>query len=147
EVEILQPQVEVAAGAGGGDDDAVIADLDLDDVGDAVLLAEVELRGLHRPRGVGDVRRAAADALAEFLDAAAGAQRLDAGGRAAGGAREILGHAAGEGEDGRGADGEDAGLGGRSGGVVATGAEGDEGGGGHGGEKGAVHGVVAPTSE
>src|SRR5690606_5152716 len=143
EIEILQAQVEAAAVARGGDDDAVVADLDLDDGGDAVLLALGELRGLHRPRGVGEVRRRRADAPAEGLDAAAGAQGFDARGGAAGGAVEVLGHAGGEGEDGGGAGGPDplAGLAGAS--ALAAGAEGEKGGRRGGGEKHAGHRAVS----
>ena len=56
-------------------DDAVEADLQLDDLGDAVLGAVLELALLDGARGVGDVGMVLADAGAEQLEAAAGAGR------------------------------------------------------------------------
>src|SRR3546814_2270396 len=52
--------------------DAVDADLDLDDILDAVRGAGVEFLLLHPARGVGDIGRVAPDALAKALEAAAG---------------------------------------------------------------------------
>jgi hypothetical protein len=109
QIEVRALKHEVGARAGGGDGQAVIADLDLDDLGHAVLGALVELRRLEAARGIGDVGRRGPQALAEGLDAAAGAQRLDARRRAVGEvAAEVLRHPGGEGEDGRGARRPDA---------------------------------------
>ena len=100
-------QLHRRAGLGLGDGQAVDADLDLDDVLDAVLLAVLELALLHAARGVGDVGMADADAGAEELHAAAGAGRLHdrrlAGARLA----ELLGNGRRERIDGRGADNPD----------------------------------------
>jgi pyruvate-formate lyase-activating enzyme len=76
-VQIIQFEVEAVAGAGGGDDDAVIADLQLDDVGDAVRSALVELGLFHLARGVGDIGIARPHPRTQQLDAAAGASRFD----------------------------------------------------------------------
>src|SRR3546814_13705531 len=59
--------------------DAVDADLDLDDILDAVRGAGVEFLLLHPARGVGDIGRVAPDALAKALEAAAGAGAVDLG--------------------------------------------------------------------
>ena len=61
----------------GGEGDAVEADLDLGDLGDAVGGAELGFRRLHPARGILDVREALADAGAEQLHAGAGAGRFD----------------------------------------------------------------------
>ena len=73
---LLHRQLDGRAGLGLGDRQPVDADLDLDDVLDAVLLAILELALLHRPRGVGKVGMGLADAGAEQLHAAARAGRL-----------------------------------------------------------------------
>ena len=101
QIDVIALEAVVGRIARRGDDQAVVADLDFNDIGNAVGPAERELRGLHPTRGIGDVRGVGADALAEGLNAAAGAQRFDARRGAARGAGEILGHAGGEGEDGR----------------------------------------------
>ena len=75
---------------------AVEADVDLDDVLDAVLLAVLELALLHAARGVGRVRMRLADAGAEQLHAAAGAGRFDDRGLDAAGLAELLGNRGGE---------------------------------------------------
>ena len=77
EVEILRLELQVGIAGVGRENDAVIADLDFLDFGDAGCLAGFELRVLDRARGVGDVDRVRAYALAEFLEAAAGAARLN----------------------------------------------------------------------
>ncbi len=59
----------------GGEDDAVIADLDFLDFLDAGVGAGLQLVLLDRARGVGDVDGVFADALAEFLDAGAADRR------------------------------------------------------------------------
>ena len=57
--------------------DAVVADLDLDDLRDAVLGAVRDFARGDAARGVRDVGMLDADAAAERLDAAAAARRLD----------------------------------------------------------------------
>src|SRR5690606_38774392 len=96
EIQVRTLEVVIGAVDGGGHHDAVIADHDLDDFGDAVLDALVELRGLHAARGVGDVRGLRTDAGAEGGDAAAGAQRFDARRGAAALLGVVFGHAGGE---------------------------------------------------
>ncbi len=59
--------------------EAVKADIDLDNVGHAVLGAILELALLDAARSVRGVRMLGADAGAEQLEAAAGAGRLDDG--------------------------------------------------------------------
>src|SRR5690606_20793074 len=56
---------------------AVVADDELDDLPDAVPGAVLDLGALDAPRRVHDVRMANAEAVAEQLDAAAAAGRLD----------------------------------------------------------------------
>ena len=74
---LLHRELQGRAGLGLGDRQAVEADLDLDDVLDAVLLAVLELALLDGARGIGDVGMGLADAGAEQLHAAAGAGRFD----------------------------------------------------------------------
>ena len=52
-----------------GEDDAVVADTDLDDVLDAIVDAGLHLALADRPRGVGDVDGVEPGALAELLQA------------------------------------------------------------------------------
>ena len=53
---MAQRELYLGAGLGIGNDNAVVADLDLDDVHDAVLATLLELAALHAARSVGDVR-------------------------------------------------------------------------------------------
>ena len=142
-IEIVQLEVEAVSVARRGHDDAVIADLQFDDVGDAVLRALLELGRLHRTRGVGDVRRGRTQTLAEGLDPAAGAQGLHARrGHARIVAAEVLGHPGREGEDGRGSCRPDAGA--LAAAIAAAGgdAEGQDGDGGGRDERGTGHGEI-----
>ena len=93
--------------------DAVVADLDLDDVGDAVLVAAVHLGLLDAPRGVGDVGVVDTDPGAEELEPTARAGGLDRGGLEFRALPELLRDDGGERIDGRRADDADvvAGLG------------------------------------
>jgi hypothetical protein len=116
QVQLLGLEVVVGAVLVGGDDDAVEADLDLDDVLDALGGAGVEFGLLHRTRGVGDVGEAFAGARAEQLDAAAGAQRFDLRGLLAGLLGVVFGDAGREREHGRRAGGPDIVTGGIGGG-------------------------------
>src|SRR5690606_29906399 len=77
EVDVLRLELQVGIAAVGGEDDAVIADLDFLDLGDAGSLAGLDFAALHRARRIGDVDGVRADALAEFLEAAAGAAGFD----------------------------------------------------------------------
>ena len=81
-------------------DNAVEADLQLNDVLDPLGGAGVKLRALHAARGGCDVGVAVANPGAEQLDAAAGAEALDLGCLHAGLASELLGHPGGEGKGG-----------------------------------------------
>ena len=92
---------EIRAGDIGGEHDAVVADLDFLDVGDAVGLAGLELFLLHRTRGIGDVDLVFADAFAELLDAGARTTGLnDRGLEVREGLAERLGDDLGVGEHG-----------------------------------------------
>jgi hypothetical protein len=86
-----------------GEDDAVVADLDLDDVLDAVLAAHLHFGLLDPSRGVGDVGVLDAHALAEELEPAARAGGLDLGGLELSGLAELLGYDRRKGIHGRGA--------------------------------------------
>ena len=77
EIEILRRELQVGIAAVGGEDDAVIADLDFLDFGDAGGLAGLQLAVLDLARSIGDVDRVRANALAEFLEARAGAAGFD----------------------------------------------------------------------
>src|SRR3546814_949218 len=78
-VDIFLGQLEPGAARRFAQRDAVDADLDLDDILDAVRGAGVEFLLLHPARGVGDIGRVAPDALAKALEAAAGAGAVDLG--------------------------------------------------------------------
>ena len=104
---LLHGELDGRAGLGLRDRQTVDADLDLDDVLDAVLLAVLELALLHGARGVGQVGVGLADAGAEELHAAAGAGRLDDRRLAGAGLAELLGNGRGERIDGRGANDPD----------------------------------------
>ena len=97
-------QLQVGTGLGVGEGQAVEADLQLDDFGDAVLGAILELALLDGARGVGNVGVVFADAGAEQLEAAAGAGQFDDRGLEAAGLAELLGDGGGERIDRRGAD-------------------------------------------
>src|SRR3546814_10209600 len=71
-VDIFLGQLEPGAARRFAQRDAVDADLDLDDILDAVRGAGVEFLLLHPARGVGVIGRVAPDALAKALAAAAG---------------------------------------------------------------------------
>jgi methionine synthase I (cobalamin-dependent) len=86
---------------------AVKADIDLDDVLDAVLLAHFQFALLHAARGIGRVRMLDADAGAEQLHAAAGAGGFHHRGLDATGLAELLGTSGGERINGRRADDAD----------------------------------------
>ena len=92
---------------GVGQHDAVVADLDLDDLGDAVGLAVLHLGVLDGARGVGDVRVLDTDAGAEELEPATGTGGFDLRRLERGGFAELLGDDGGKGIDGRGADDAD----------------------------------------
>jgi hypothetical protein len=68
--------IEVRPGFRAGNDDAVMADRYLGDLGDAVLRAGLGLALLDLARGADQVGRRFADAFAEQLDSAAGAGRF-----------------------------------------------------------------------
>src|SRR5690606_8456027 len=76
-VDVFLGQLETGAARRFAQRDAVDADLDFDDVLDAVRRATVEFLLLDPARGVGDIGRVAADTLAEALETAAGAGRVD----------------------------------------------------------------------
>ena len=69
--QVLGLEGVVAAVLVDRDDNTVKADLDLNDVLDALLLAQVKFRTLHGARRVGDVGKACARTRAEQLDAGA----------------------------------------------------------------------------
>ena len=76
EVHVLRLESPIAALGVDGEDDAVIAELDLDDLLHAVLGALFDLVLLDLARRIRDVDRGVAEALAELLDAGAAAARL-----------------------------------------------------------------------
>src|SRR5690606_26812075 len=76
-VDLLQSQGDRTRFSRRCEDDAVVADDELDDLPDAVPGAVLDLGALDAPRRVHDVRMANAEAVAEQLDAAAAAGRLD----------------------------------------------------------------------
>ena len=96
QIHVLARQLQRRAGLVLRQHDAVVADLDLDDVLDAVLRAGLQLGRLDAARGVGDVGELRADAIAEQLEAAAGAGALDLRGLELAGAAELLGDRGGE---------------------------------------------------
>ena len=102
EVEVLRLESPVVRLGVDGEDDAVIAELDLDDLLHAVLGAIGDLFFLDLARGIGDVDGGVAEALAELLDAGAGAAQLDDRGlEVAVGLAELLSHDVGVGQNGR----------------------------------------------
>uniref|UniRef100_UPI00311FB7F3 hypothetical protein n=1 Tax=Thauera sp. SDU_THAU2 TaxID=3136633 RepID=UPI00311FB7F3 len=76
-IEVLRLQREIGIAGIRREDDAVIADADFLDLGHAGCLAGLDFTFLDLARGIGDVDRVRADALAEFLQAAGGAAGLD----------------------------------------------------------------------
>src|SRR5690606_24465658 len=100
-VDVDRLEREIALVGAHGEDDAVIADLDLVDLADAGGVAGLDLAGTDAARGIGDVDGVGADALAELAQAARRAartddRRLELGESLA----ELFGHDAGEGQDG-----------------------------------------------
>ena len=94
-------QGEIGARSGGGEDDAVEAELDFADVGHAIGGAGFALAVLDRTAGIGDVDGVFADAFTKLAEAAAGAARThDRGLELGEGGAELFGHDRGEGEDG-----------------------------------------------
>src|SRR5690606_19700746 len=90
-----------------GHHDAVEADLELDDLVDALGGTGLELALGDGARSVGDVGRTLADAVAKQLEPAAGAGRLDDRRLELADLAELLGDRSGEGIDGRGSDDAD----------------------------------------
>ena len=94
--DVLSGQFERAGFLGIGDNNAVIANLDLDDFLDAVGLALVVFRFFHGPGGIGDVRVFDSHAGAEKFEAAARSGGFDLGGFETRGFPELLGHDGGK---------------------------------------------------
>ncbi len=98
---LLARQFQHRCRLGVGHNDAVIADLDLDDLLDAILETGFAFGGFDRPGGVGDVRMFDAHAGAEELKPAAGTGGFDGRRLELGGFAELFGNHGGEGVHGR----------------------------------------------
>ena len=99
---VLRGQREIGAVDVAGKDDAVIAELDLDDIGDAIGLAGLDFRVLDLAAGIGDIDGIFAHTFAELLQPGRRPATFDHGGREAGIFGKGLGHDIGIGQHGRG---------------------------------------------
>src|SRR3546814_103284 len=103
-IDVCFGQLETGAARRFAQRDTVDADLDFDDVLDAIGLATGKFLRLHPARGVGNVGGVAADPGAKALEAAAGAGAVDLGRLVAGRLGEFLAGRGGKGIDGRRSD-------------------------------------------